>query len=155
MARPLEKVYAAVFIDAISVKVRNGQVANRPSYAAIGVDLAGHKDVLGIWAGTDGGESAKFWLQVLTEPRNRGVEDIFFLICDGLKGLPDSVGAAFPQAVAQTSVIHLIRNTFKYASKKYWQIFADLKPIYRARPETQPGRRSRSPRSREEKWGKP
>ncbi len=153
MARPLEKVYAAVFIDAIYVKVRDGQVANRPFYAAIGVDLAGHKDVLGIWAGTGGGESAKFWLQVLTELRNRGVEDVFFIICDGLKGLPDSVGAAFPQAVVQTCVIHLIRNTFKYASKKYWgQIAADLKPIYRA-----PTREAAwaAFEEFEEKWGKP
>jgi putative transposase len=145
-ARPLEKVYAAVFIDAIFVKVRDGQVANRPFYAAIGVDLAGHKDVLGLWAGSGGGESAKFWLQVLTELKNRGVEDVFFLVCDGLKGLPDSVGAVFPQATVQTCVIHLIRNTFKYASKKYWgQIAADLKPIYRPRGRPR-GRRSRSSR---------
>ena len=95
-----------MFIDAIYVKVRDGQVANRPFYAAIGVDLAGQNDVLGLWAGTGGGESAKFWPQVLTELRNRGVEDVFFIICDGLKGLPGSVGAAFPQATVQTCVIH-------------------------------------------------
>ena len=153
MARPLEKVYAAVFIDAIYVKVRDGQVANRPFYAAIGVDLAGHKDILGLWAGTGGGESAKFWLQVLTELKNRGVEDVFFLVCDGLKGLPDSVGAVFPQAVVQTCVIHLIRNTFRYASKKYWgQIAADLKPIYQA-----PSREAAwaAFEEFEQKWGKP
>jgi len=152
-ARPLEKVYAAVFIDAIYVKVRDGQVANRPFYAAIGVDLAGHKDVLGLWAGTGNGESAKFWLQILSELKNRGVEDVFFLVCDGLKGIPDSVGAVFPQAVVQTCVIHLIRNTFKYASKKYWgQIAADLKPIYRA-----PSREAAwaAFEEFEEKWGKP
>ena len=152
-ARPLEKVYAAVFIDAIYVKVRDGQVANRPFYAAIGVDLAGHKDVLGLWAGTGNGESAKFWLQVLSELKNRGVEDVFFLVCDGLKGIPDSVAAVFPQAVVQTCVIHLIRNTFKYASKKYWgQIAADLKPIYRA-----PSREAAwaAFEEFEEKWGTP
>lgn len=152
-ARPLEKVYAAVFIDAIYVKVRDGQVANRPFYAAIGVDLAGHKDVLGLWAGTGGGESAKFWLHVLTELKNRGVEDVFFVVCDGLKGLPDSVGAVFGQATVQTCVIHLIRNTFRYASKKYWgQIAADLKPIYRA-----PSREAAwaAFEEFEEKWGKP
>ena len=152
-SRPLEKVYAAVFIDAIYVKVRDGQVANRPFYAAIGVDLAGHKDVLGLWAGTGGGESAKFWLQVLSELKNRGVEDVFFVVCDGLKGLPDSVGAVFPEAIVQTCVIHLIRNTFKYASKKYWgQIAADLKPIYRA-----PSREAAwaAFEEFEEKWGKP
>ena len=147
------QVYAAVFIDAIYVKVRDGQVANRPFYAAIGVDLAGHKDVLGLWAGTGGGESAKFWLHVLTELKNRGVQDVFFIVCDGLKGLPDSVGAVFPQAVVQTCIIHLIRNTFRYASKKYWgQIAADLKPIYRA-----PSREAARAAFEEfkEKWGKP
>ena len=74
-----------MFIDAIMVKVRDGQVANRPVYAAIGVSLAGEKDVLGLWAGT-GGEGAKFWMAVLTDLKNRGVEDVFFLVCDGLKG---------------------------------------------------------------------
>src|SRR6185312_2923071 len=85
--RPLERVYAAVFIDAIIVKVRDGQVANRPIYAAIGVTVDGHKDVLGLWAGA-GGEGAKFWMSVLVDLKNRGVADVFFLVCDGLKGLP-------------------------------------------------------------------
>ena len=88
--RPLDEVYAAVFIDAIVVKVRDGQVANRPVYAAIGVTLGGEKDVLGLWAGT-GGEGAKFWMSVLTDLKNRGVRDVFFVVCDGLKGLPDVV----------------------------------------------------------------
>ena len=90
-ARPLDEVYAAVFIDAIVVKVRDGQVANRPVYTAIGVTLAGEKDILGLWAGT-GGEGAKFWMSVLTDLRNRGVRDVFFVVCDGLKGLPEVVG---------------------------------------------------------------
>jgi transposase-like protein len=129
----LEKVYAAIFIDAIMVKIRDGQVRNRPVYAAIGVDLDGHKDVLGMWAGDGDGESAKFWLAVLTELRNRGVKDVFFVVCDGLKGLPESVNTAFPQAIVQTCIIHLIRNTFRYASRKYWdKISYDLKPIYTA-----------------------
>src|SRR4051794_10193081 len=135
------------------VKIRDGQVGNRPIYAAIGVDLDGHKDILGLWAGVGGGESAKFWLQVLSELRNRGVEDIFFVVCDGLKGLPDSVGSAYPAAIVQTCIIHLVRNTFRYASKKYWgQIAADLKPIYRA-----PSREAawRAFEEFEEKWGKP
>lgn len=85
-ARPLQRVYAAVFIDAIMVKVRDGQVGNQPFYAAIGVDLAGHRDVLGLWAGAGGGESAKFWMAVLTDIKNRGVADVFFIVCDGLKG---------------------------------------------------------------------
>jgi len=132
VARPLEQVYAAVFIDAIMVKVRDGQVANRPVYAAIGVTLAGDKDVLGLWAGT-GGEGAKFWMSVLTDLRNRGVKDTFFVVCDGLKGLPEVVGNVWPQAIVQTCIIHLIRNTFRLASKKDWAALKrDIKPIYTA-----------------------
>lgn len=152
-ARPLEKVYAAVFIDAIMVKIRDGQVRNRPIYAAIGVDLDGHKDILGMWAGDGGGESARFWLAVLTDLKNRGVRDIFFVVCDGLKGLPDSVSAAFPLATVQTCIIHLIRNTFKYASRKYWdKISTDLKPIYTAPTAAQARLRWEE---FAEKWGTP
>jgi putative transposase len=133
VSRPLLPLYAAVFIDAIHVKVRDGQVGNRPFYAAIGVDLQGRRDVLGLWAGTGAGESAKFWLSVLTDLKNRGVTDVFFLVCDGLKGLPDSANAVFPLATVQTCVIHLIRGTFRYASKRYWEPLAkDLRPIYTA-----------------------
>jgi len=103
--RPLDEVYAAVFIDAIVVKVRDGQVANRPVYAAIGVTLAGDKDVLGLWAGT-GGEGAKFWMSVLTDLKNRGIKDVFFVVCDGLKGLPDVVSSVWPQAIVQTCIVH-------------------------------------------------
>src|SRR3954451_11718997 len=135
-ARPLEKVYAAIFIDAIVVKICDSQVRNRPVYAAIGVDLDGHKDVLGMWAGDGDGESAKFWLAVLTELKNRGVADVFFVVCDGLKGLPASVNTAFPAALVQTCIIHLIRNTFRYASRKYWdKIARDLRGIYTAPTE--------------------
>ena len=106
-SRPLASHYVAVFVDAIHVKVRDGQVANRPFYAAIGVDLHGHKDVLGLWAGTPGlGESSKFWLGILTELKNRGVTDIFYLVCDGLKGMPDSVRTIFPDTIVQACVIH-------------------------------------------------
>jgi putative transposase len=133
-SRPLASHYVAVFVDAIHVKVRDGAVANRPFYAAIGVDLQGHRDVLGIWAGTPGaGESSKFWISILTELKNRGVADIFYLVCDGLKGMPDSVNAVFKDTIVQTCVVHLIRNTFKYSSKKYWaEIARDLKPVYTA-----------------------
>jgi transposase-like protein len=117
--RPLDETYAAVFIDAIVVKVRDGQVANRPFYAAIGVTLAGERDILGLWAGT-GGEGAKFWMSVLTDLRNRGVKDVFFVVCDGLKGIPDVVSNVWPQAIVQTCIIHLIRNTFRLTSRKYW-----------------------------------
>ena len=133
-SRPLASHYVAVFVDAIHVKVRDGAVANRPFYAAIGVDLRGHRDVLGIWAGTPGaGESSKFWISILTDLKNRGVVDIFYLVCDGLKGMPDSVNAVFADTIVQTCVVHLIRNTFKYSSKKYWgEIARDLKPVYTA-----------------------
>ena len=130
--RPLDETYAAIFIDAIVVKVRDGQVANRPFYAAIGVTLAGERDILGLWAGT-GGEGAKFWMSVLTDLRNRGVKDVFFVVCDGLKGLPEVVSNVWPQAIVQTCIIHLIRNTFRLTSRKYWdEIKRDIKPIYTA-----------------------
>ena len=130
-ARPLDEVYAAVFIDAIVVKVRDGQVANRPACAAIGVSLTGDKDVLGLWAGT-GGEGAKFWMSVLTDLRNRGVKDVFFVVCDGLKGLPDVVANAWPAAIVQTCIVHLIRNTFRLTSKQNWDAMKrDVKAITR------------------------
>lgn len=131
-SRPLDPVYAAVFIDAIHVKVRDGQVANRAFYAAVGVDLEGDRDVLGIW-GSPAAEGARHWLSVLTELKNRGVRDVFFLVCDGLKGLPDAVGVVWPKAVVQTCIIHLMRNTFRYASKADWgAIGRDPTPIYTA-----------------------
>jgi putative transposase len=103
--RPLDEVYAAIFIDAIMVKIRDGQVTNRPLYAAIGVTLDGEKEILGLWAGT-GGEGAKFWMSVLTDIRNRGVKDTFFLVCDGLKGLPEVVGNVWPLTIVQTLSVH-------------------------------------------------
>jgi transposase-like protein len=131
-SRPLDEIYVAVFIDAIVVKIRDGQVANRPIYAAIGVSLDGEKDILGLWAGT-GGEGAKFWMAVLTDIRNRGVKDVFFLVCDGLKGLPEVVGNVWPLTTVQTCIIHLIRNTFRLASKRDWDALKrDVKPIYTA-----------------------
>src|SRR4029453_12473094 len=130
--RPLDAVYVAVFIDAIVVKVRDGQVANRPVYATIGVTVDGRKDVLGLWAGV-GGEGAKFWMSVLVDLKNRGVRDVFFVVCDGLKGLPDVVEAVWPQAVVQTCIIHLIRNTFRLTSRADADaIKRDIRPIYTA-----------------------
>jgi transposase-like protein len=152
-SRPLSRVYAAVFIDAIMVKVRDGQVGNQPFYAAIGVDLAGHRDVLGLWPGHGAGESAKFWMGVLTDLKNRGIADVFFIVCDGLKGLPDSVNAVFPQAIVQTCIVHLIRGTFRYASKRYWEAIAkDLRPIYTAATAAAAWAAFEE---FEEKWGKP
>lgn len=133
LTRPLQQVYAAIFIDALVVKVRDGQVANRPFYAAIGVDLDGNKDVLGLWAGDGAGESAKFWLSVLTDLRNRGITDVFFVVCDGLKGLPDSVGHVWPEAIVQACIVHLLRNSFSYVPRQHHDALKrDLKPIYQA-----------------------
>ena len=105
-----------------------------------------------MWAGDGDGESAKFWLAVLTELRNRGVHDVFFVVCDGLKGLPDSVSAVSPLATVQTCIIHLIRGTFRYVSRKYWDTIAkDLKPIYQA---DTPDAAAAGLDALEEKWGR-
>lgn len=138
--RPLDRVYPVVFIDAIVVKIRDGQVANRPVYAAIGVTVDGKRDILGLWVGT-GGEGAKYWLQVLTEIKNRGVEDVCIVVCDGLKGLPESIAATWPLALVQTCVLHLVRNTFRLASRADWDKMArDLRPVYTAVNETDAAR---------------
>ena len=134
--RPLDRVYPVIFIDAVHVKVRDGQVTNRPMYVAIGVTVNGERDILGIWAG-EGGEGAKFWLSVLTEIKNRGVADVCIVVCDGLKGLPEAINTVWELAVVQTCIIHLIRNTFRFASRKYWDAIArDLKPVYTAPSES-------------------
>jgi transposase-like protein len=133
--RPLDRVYPVMFIDAIMVKVRDGQVVNRPIYVAIGVTVNGERDILGLWAG-DGGEGAKFWLSVLTDIKNRGVQDVCMVVCDGLKGLPDSVTTTWPLAVVQACILHLVRNTFRYASRRDWDALAkDLRPVYTAPTE--------------------
>src|SRR5580658_7209932 len=134
-SRPLDAVYAVLFLDAIHVKIRDGQVANRPIYVALGVTADGERDILGLWVGT-GGEGAKYWSQVLTEVKNRGVGDACIVVCDGLKGLPDAIGATWPRAVVQTCVIHLLRNSFRYASRRDWPAIArDLRPVYTAPTE--------------------
>ena len=143
--RPLDAVYPVLFIDAIHIKVRDGQVTNRPFYVVIGVTVDGHRDILGIWAG-DGGEGAKYWLHVLTEIKNRGVADACIVVCDGLKGLPESITTVWPQALVQACVLHLIRNTFRYASRKYWEQMArDLRPVYTAPTEAAASARFHSP----------
>src|SRR4051794_20001637 len=131
-SRPLDGVYAAVFVDALVVKIRDGQVANRPVYAAIGVTLDGNKDILGLWAGTGGG-GAQVLMRGVTDLRNPGARGGFFLVCGGLKGLPQGVGNVWPQTTVQTCLIHLIRNTFRLTSKKDWDgVRRDVKPIYTA-----------------------
>ena len=130
--RPLDPVYPVVFIDCIHVKVRDGQVANRPIYIALAVTVDGNRDILGLWAG-DGGEGAKYWLQVLTEIKNRGVEDVLMVVCDGLKGLPDAVNAVWADTVVQTCIVHLLRNSFRYSARQDWDaISRSLKPVYQA-----------------------
>jgi transposase-like protein len=132
LIRPLDRVYPVIFIDAIHVKVRDGQVANRAFYCAIGVTVEGKRDILGIWA-SPGAEGAKFWLGVLTELKNRGVADACIVVCDGLKGLPDAIEVTWPRAVVQTCVLHLIRGTFRYAGRQHWDAMArDMRPIYTA-----------------------
>jgi putative transposase len=133
--RPLDVVYPVIFIDAIHVKVRDGQVSNRPIYVALGVTCEGHRDILGLWAG-DGGEGAKYWLHVLTELRNRGVADVLMVVCDGLTGLPDAVTTVWPRTIVQTCVVHLLRNSFRYAGRQHWAAIAKaLKPVYTAPTE--------------------
>ncbi len=107
-SRPLDSVYAVVFIDAINVKIREGQVANRPIYLALGVTVDGERDVLGLWAGEHGdGEGAKYWMRVCSEIKNRGTRDVLMVVCDGLKGLPDAVNAVWEKTIVQTCVVHL------------------------------------------------
>ncbi|MFG1864828.1 IS256 family transposase [Microbispora bryophytorum] len=133
--RPLDPVYPVVFIDAIHVKIRDGQVANRPIYVALAVTADGERDILGLWAG-DGGEGAKFWLHVLTEIKNRGVADVLMMVCDGLKGLPQAIEQVWPQTVVQTCVVHLLRASFRYAARQHWDAIAKaLRPVYTAPTE--------------------
>ena len=130
--RPLDAVYPVLFIDAIHVKVRDGQVANRAFYCVIGVTVEGRRDILGIWP-SSGGEGAKYWLGVLTEIKNRGVSDVCIVVCDGLKGLPDAINTTWPRAIVQTCVLHLIRGTFRFAGRQHWDAMARaMRPIYTA-----------------------
>ncbi|MFD5869497.1 MULTISPECIES: IS256 family transposase [Actinomycetes] len=134
--RPLDRVYPVLFVDAINVKIRDGKVANRPIYVVMAVTVEGTRDILGIWAG-DGGEGAKYWLQVFTELKNRGVDDVLMLVCDGLKGLPDAVEAVWPRTIVQTCIVHLLRNSFRYAGRQDWDKIAKaLKPVYTAPNES-------------------
>ena len=136
--RPLDPVYPVIFIDAINVKIRDGKVANRPIYVALAVTCDGHRDILGLWAGdaSAGGEGAKYWLHVLTEIKNRGVNDVLMVVCDGLTGLPDAVTATWAQTITQTCVVHLLRNSFRYAGRQHFDAIAKaLRPIYTAATE--------------------
>ena len=130
--RPLEPLYPIVYLDALVVKMRHeGRVTNRAVHVAIGVNLEGQKEVLGLW--TTANEGAKFWLQVLTELKNRGVKDILIACVDGLKGFPDAIETVFPQAQIQLCLVHLVRASLNYVNwKERKLVAADLKQIYRA-----------------------
>ena len=135
-SRPLDAVYPVIFIDALMIKVRDGVVTNRPVYLAIGIDCEGAKQVLGLWVGPTTGESAKFWMSVLSELKSRGVADVCIVCCDGLTGLPEAITVTWPQAIVQLCVVHLIRASLRYASRKYWvPLSRDLRPIYTAADE--------------------
>jgi putative transposase len=133
--RPLEAVYPIVYLDALVIKVRDqGTVTNKSAYLAIGVNMAGNKEVLGLWL--EETEGAKFWLKILTEVKNRGVGDILFLCCDGLKGFPEAIEAVFPKATIQTCIVHMIRNSIRFVTwKDQKAVAAALKPIYGAQTE--------------------
>ena len=130
--RPLEPFYGIVFLDALYVKMRHeGRVENRAVYVAVGIDLEGRKDVLGLW--TSASEGAKFWLNVLTELRNRGVKDIYLVCVDGLKGFPQAIEAIFPKAQVQLCIVHMVRASLNYVTwKDRKAAVKDLKPVYRA-----------------------
>jgi putative transposase len=131
-SRPLEPFYGVVFLDALYVKMRHeGRVENRAVYVALGISLEGRKEVLGLW--TSANEGAKFWLNVLTELRNRGVRDIYLVCVDGLKGFPQAIESIFPHAQVQLCIVHMVRASLNYVP---WQdrrkVVADLKPVYKA-----------------------
>lgn len=130
-ARPLDPIYPIVYLDCIHVKVREGAVRVKAVYLAIGVAMTGEKEVLGLWLANN--EGAKFWLQVVTELRNRGVQDILIACVDGLKGFPEAIEAVFPKTTVQLCIVHMVRHSLNYVSwKKRPEVAADLKRIYTA-----------------------
>ena len=136
-ARPLDAVYPIVYLDCIVIKIRENQtVINKAIYLALGVNMDGHKDLLGLWISQN--EGAKFWLSVLTELKARGVQDILIACVDGLKGFPEAIAAEFPQTRVQLCIVHMIRGSLKYVSwKDYKKVTADLREIYQATTEAQ------------------
>jgi len=131
-SRPLDAIYPIVYLDCIVVKIRQDkQVINKAVYLALGVNLEGHKELLGLWISQN--EGAKFWLNVLTELQNRGVKDILIACVDGLKGFPDAIHTAYPETQVQLCIVHMVRNSVKYVPwKDYKAVTADLKRIYQA-----------------------
>ncbi len=137
-ARPLDRLYPILYMDALYMKIREGgHIENRAIYVAIGLNIEGHKEVLGLWAGHN--EGAKFWLQVVTDLRNRGVEDIFIACVDGLKGLPEAIQSVYRKTEVQLCIVHLVRASLKYVPwKQRKEVAADLKSIYQS-PTTEEG----------------
>ena len=130
-SRPLDAIYPIVYMDCIHVKVREGSVRVKAVYLAIGISMTGEKEVLGLWLAQT--EGAKFWLQVVTELRNRGVQDIFIACVDGLKGFPEAIETVFPQTLVQLCIVHMVRQSLNYVSwKQRKQVAADLRRIYTA-----------------------
>ena len=134
-SRPLDAIYPIVYLDCIVVKIRQDKkVINKAIYLALGVNMEGHKELLGLWLSEN--EGAKFWLNVLTELQNRGVKDILIACVDGLKGFPDAISAAFPETQIQLCIVHMVRNSLKYVPwKDYKAVTADLKKIYKSATE--------------------
>lgn len=133
--RPLESIYPILWLDGIQVKVRSGkQVENRSAHVVLGVDMQGHKEVLGIWMAQN--EGSKFWHAVLTELRNRGVQDVYIACMDGLKGLPEAVNAVFPKTLTQLCVLHLVRASLRYVNASDTKaVVGALKAIYQSASE--------------------
>lgn len=131
-SRPLDPVYPVVFFDALRVKIRDESVVrNKAVYLALALDCDGHKEVLGLWI--EQTEGARFWLRVMNELKNRGVADVLFVVVDGLKGFPEAIAAAFPQAIVQTCIVHLIRHSLAFVSwKDRKQVVPALRAVYRA-----------------------
>ena len=134
-SRPVDAVYPIVYLDCIVLKIRqNKRVINKSMYLALGINMEGQKELLGLWLAET--EGAKFWLSVLTELKNRGLQDILIACVDGLKGFPDAIAAEYPQTKIQLCVVHMVRNSLKYVSwKDYKAVTADLKQIYKAPTE--------------------
>ncbi len=131
-ARPLNAIWPIVYLDALVIKVRDqGVVGNKSAYLAMGVDVDGRKQILGLWL--EANEGAKFWLKVINELKNRGVEDIFIACCDGLKGFPEAIEAVFPRAVVQTCIVHMIRNSARFVTwTKRAALCKELRLVYGA-----------------------
>ena len=148
-SRPLDSVYPIVYLDCIVLKIRQDKrVINKAVYLALGVNMEGHKELLGMWMSEN--EGAKFWLNVLTELQNRGVKDILIACIDGLKGFPDAINTVYPEAQIQLCIVHMVRNSVKYVPwKDYKELTTDLKEIYRSVTEEEA---LRSLESFSEKW---